>query len=101
MTTTPTQEMAGQIAQVLVQARLAACVQILAPMVSYYRWNNQVNSEQEWPILIKTRTTLVQKVEQEIRVNHSYQVPEIIQVPVEWGSTDYLAWCSEQTISVG
>ncbi len=96
VTTTEHQEAARQIADLLVEKRLAACVQIVGPVTSVYRWQGQVESAQEWQCLIKTRQSLFHEVEQAIREIHPYDVPEIIAVPIVAGSRDYLTWLEEQ-----
>lgn len=92
LTTTATQEEAARVAQTLVEERLAACVQVLGPIASTYRWQGAVEKAQEWLCIAKTARGLYPKVEQAIRRVHSYQVPEILAVEVTAGSTDYLAW---------
>ncbi len=87
---------AERIAQALVQRRLAACVQIVGPMRSVYRWQDQVESAEEWLCLIKTTTDAYQAVEAAIGELHSYECPEVIATPITDGSSDYLRWLGEQ-----
>jgi periplasmic divalent cation tolerance protein len=96
VTTTASHEMAQSIARVLVQRRLAACVQVSGPIDSVYRWQNQIESSQEWVCSAKTRADRFDEVERAIRELHSYDTPEIIAVPIVAGSTDYLAWVDAQ-----
>ena len=77
MTTVDDAEGAQRIADALVGARLAACVQVLGPIASTYRWQGEINNAQEWLCLAKTRADLYPQVEAAIRAAHSYDVPEI------------------------
>ena len=98
VTTTARREEAQRIASELVEARLAACVQIVGPITSTYRWQGKVENDQEWQCLIKTRGDLFVRVEEAIRHIHPYEVPEILAMPVIAGSASYLAWLDSQTI---
>jgi periplasmic divalent cation tolerance protein len=91
-TTTETKEQAQKIAQYLVEAKLAACVQITGPITSIYRWKGKVENAQEWFCLIKTTDDLYNKVEAAIKDLHTYETPEIIAVPIVKGSKEYLNW---------
>jgi periplasmic divalent cation tolerance protein len=95
-TTTADQQHAEAIAQTLVERRLAACVQVLGPTKSYYRWQGQVEISHEWLCIIKTEAEKFAAVENAIRELHTYQVPEVIAMPITHGSGDYLSWLSEQ-----
>lgn len=87
---------ARRIARALVERRLAACVNILrAPVESVYRWKGKVESAREVLLVIKTTRKRFAALEAEVRRLHSYDVPEIIAVPVVRGSRKYLAWVSE------
>ncbi len=97
VTTTGTQEVVREIASALVELRLAACVQIVGPIESVYRWQGKVETATEWQCWIKTRRELFQKVEQAIRDRHSYDVPEILAMPVLEGSDPYLEWLADET----
>ncbi len=92
LTTIDDEAKAVQIARTLVEDRLAACVQVLGPMTSTYRWKGQVETSREWLCVAKTRQDLYARVEAAIRRVHSYEVPEILALPVVAGSRDYLAW---------
>jgi len=92
ITTTELREDADRIAQALVGERLAACVQVLGPITSTYRWKGQIETAEEWQCWIKTRRELYDQLEQAIRRLHPYEVPEILAVPVLAGSPPYLAW---------
>ena len=95
-TTTETKEQAQKIAQYLVEAKLAACVQITGPITSIYRWKGKVENAQEWFCLIKTTDDLYNKVEAAIKDLHTYETPEIIAVPIVKGSKEYLKWIDDE-----
>ncbi len=95
LTTTPTKGEAEVLAEKIVGARLAACVQILPEIRSVYYWNCEVRSEAEHLLLIKTLDENYAELESFIRSNHSYEVPEIIAVSAENTSETYLAWMKE------
>ena len=95
MTTTETKEQAMDIARHLVEEKLAACVQIPAPIESIYRWKGKVELSQEYLCLIKTREDLFPSVETAIKKLHPYETPEIIAVPIIRGSTEYLTWLDD------
>jgi periplasmic divalent cation tolerance protein len=88
---------AQRIATALVERRLAACVQIIGPLQSVYRWKDKVEQAEEWLCLIKTSSDQYPAVEVAIRELHSYECPEVIATPITAGSAGYLAWLSEQT----
>lgn len=92
ITTTETQEEAERLAHRLVEHQLAACVQLVAPLTSVYRWEGKVETAQEVLLLIKTTLAAYAALETEIKQRHSYQTPEIIALPVMAGAQDYLAW---------
>ncbi|NJR50185.1 MAG: divalent-cation tolerance protein CutA [Leptolyngbyaceae cyanobacterium CSU_1_3] len=94
VTTTSRQE-AETIAQVLVQEKLAACATLL-PVESVYRWQGAVHQGQEWQLLIKTERSRFLELAAKIQAIHSYEVPEIIALPILAGSQSYLQWISEQ-----
>ncbi len=92
VTTTETQADAVRLAQALVESELAACVQVLPQITSIYRWQGKIEQAREVLLLIKTTRAAYSELEAAIKQNHSYQTPEIIALPVEAGSTDYLGW---------
>lgn len=96
-TTAPSRDEAERIARMLVERRLAACVQVLGPITSTYRWQGAIETSQEWLCLAKSRSGLFDAMEKAIRQIHPYQVPEILVVPILAGTADYLAWLGEQT----
>ena len=96
LTTTERQEDADAIARTLVEARLAACVQVLGPITSTYRWRGQIETGQEWQCWIKSRRDRYDELEQTIRRLHPYEVPEILALEILTGSESYLAWLEDE-----
>lgn len=96
ITTCESEGAAKAIAEHLVAQRLAACVQ-LTPIQSIYRWQDEVCRDPEVQLLIKTHSALFEAVEAAIQTLHSYEVPEIIALPIEQGSGRYLDWLQAQT----
>lgn len=90
-----------QIARRIVETRLAACVNILPPIESIYRWKGQIAEEGEFLLIIKSTEALFAEIETEILKLHSYQTPEIICLPVIEGSRNYLQWISESVKPAG
>lgn len=97
ITNLPDRASAEAMAERLVQARVAACVNLLAPCRSVYRWEGRVQSEEEHPLLVKTTVAAYPALEAAIRASHPYELPEIIAVPVERGLPAYLAWVDAET----
>jgi periplasmic divalent cation tolerance protein len=97
LTNLPDRAAAERLAGALVEKRVAACVNILAPCRSVYRWKGEVQSEEEHPMLIKTTAERYPALEAAIRAAHPYELPEIIAVPVERGLPAYLAWVDAET----
>jgi periplasmic divalent cation tolerance protein len=94
LTTTATPEDAQTIADVLVEKRLAGCVQIVGPIASTFWWEDKVERTTEWLCLIKTETRLYDALEQAIKEQHPYETPEIIAISIVAGSQPYLQWLS-------
>jgi periplasmic divalent cation tolerance protein len=92
LTTASSREEADMIASELVSRRLAACVNILGPVASVFRWQGAVEHSEEFLLLIKSTESLVSPIEEAIRELHSYQVPELISFTVESGLDSYLDW---------
>ena len=90
--TTPGRDEANELAQMLVETRLASCVQILPRIESIYRWQGMVERQEEVLLLVKTIRSKFDDLEREVRARHSYETPEILAVPIVEGSADYLAW---------
>ncbi len=95
ITTTETEEEAEKIAEILVSKKLAACVQIIPSIKSVYSWEGAMEKSEEQLLFIKTKETLFEKVEKTLKTIHSYETPEIISIPIENGSNDYLKWLKE------
>ena len=91
-----TEDEAEALAAALVEARLAACVQVMQ-VRSVYRWEGEIKREPEWVLFAKTRSALFAELEALIRARHSYELPEILQLPVSGGAPDYLRWLQEAT----
>lgn len=85
------------LATALVQARLAACGNVLGPIRSIYRWQDAVQDEGEYLVLLKARHADLPALERRVRELHSYEVPEVLALPVVGGSAAYLAWVGEAT----
>jgi len=99
ITNCPDQACAETLATPLVELRLAACVNVLAPCRSVYRWQGAVESAAEVPLLIKTSGERYAALEAEIRARHPYELPEIIALPVDRGLPAYLQWLADETRS--
>ncbi len=95
LSTCGSKEEAQRIAHELVQRRLAACVNLVGPIESVYRWQGEVESAAEWLLLIKTTGAAFDRVRDALRELHSYQLPECIEVAIEAGSAEYLSWIEE------
>ena len=97
VTTTETREQAGQIASMLVERRLVACVQIVGPIESTYRWKGKVERSEEWRVEAKTRGDRFDSVARAIQEIHPYEEPELIALPIVDASEGYRRWVYEQT----
>ena len=95
--TAGTEEEAARIGLTLVEERLAACANLVPRIRSIYRWKGQICDQQEFLIIVKTRTSLFQDLEKRVRELHSYEVPEIISFPVARGLPQYLEWVNMET----
>ena len=100
LTTTDSEEKAKLLAQGAVEARLAACVQISAPLTSVYRWQNAIETTEEWQLSFKTTAERYDELEAYLQEAHDYDTPEIIALPVLRGSARYLGWVSAETAPV-
>jgi len=97
LTTLPDRGAADALGRSLVEARLAACVSIGAPVQSIYHWRGSIETSSEVPLTIKTDAELFDAVAAAIRGAHPYELPEILAVPVCNGTADYLAWIDAET----
>ena len=97
LTNLPDLAAAERLADALIEGRLAACINILAPCRSVYRWKNAVQHDDEYPMLIKSTAEEYPALEAAIRAGHPYELPEIIAVPIERGLPAYLDWITTQT----
>ena len=98
-TNLPDRAAADKLADALVRKRVAACVNILAPCRSVYRWKGAVQHDEEHPVLIKTTRESYAALEAAIREAHPYELPEIVAVPIERGLPAYLEWVAAETTS--
>ena len=97
LTNLPDRAAAERLADMVIERRLAACVNILAPCRSVYRWKGAVQHDEEHPMLIKTTAERYPALEQALREGHPYELPEIIAVPIEQGLPAYLQWVAAET----
>ena len=99
LTTTNSEKEALKIARTLVEQRLAACVNIVSPVTSVYRWQHKVEEGREWLLIIKTTAAAFVQVREAIIELHSYELPECACISIEDGSLNYLEWIAE-TVAV-
>ena len=97
LTNLPDRAAAERLADTLVAKNLAACVNLLAPCRSVYRWKGALQHDEEHPLLIKTTAERYGALEEALRAAHPYELPEIIAVPVERGLPAYLDWVATET----
>ena len=100
LTNLPDVDSARSLAKLLVEQRLAACVNVLSPAQAVYRWQGSVETAEEIPLLIKTVAGCYAELEATIKANHPYQLPEIIAMPIALGLPAYLAWLESETAVV-
>ena len=96
-TTCGSEEEARKLASVLIEKHLAACVNITAPVISVYRWKGVVEEAKEWMLIIKSRRERFDDLRIVLEAAHSYELPEVLAVPVVDGSPNYLAWVEAET----
>ena len=97
LTNLPDRASAEKLAETLVERKLAACVNILAPCRSVYRWQGALERAEEHPVLVKTTPERYAAVERAIVESHPYELPEVIAVPIERGLPAYLDWVAAET----
>lgn len=96
-TATDSRERADELSASAVEARLAACGQVIGPIASTYWWKGQVESATEWLCLFKTSTTRSDELVTHLRRRHTYETPEIVVTPIVGGDADYLSWIAQET----
>ena len=96
LSTCNSSEEARQVARALVEKRLAACVQVSGAMTSVYRWRGKIEEADEYWVVIKTSRALVDAVRMELEKLHSYEVPELVALPIVDGSPNYLNWLNTE-----
>lgn len=96
--TAPTEEEAGNIAGKIIEEKLAGCVNIIKNIRSIYMWKGKIEDDAEVLMVVKTRRELFERLKDRVREIHSYDVPEIIAVPVQEGSESYLKWLNDVTL---
>jgi periplasmic divalent cation tolerance protein len=97
LTNLPDRTTAEQVARALIDSRAAACINILAECTSVYRWQENIESAGEIPLLIKTTRSAYPRLEEIVRAHHPYELPEVIAVPVDSGLPGYLQWVAQET----
>ena len=95
--TTSSDEEATALGKLLVERRLVACINIHPKIKSMFQWEGKITEEEECLMILKTRKSLFKDLEQTIIVNHSYDVPEIIALPIVVGSQPYMSWIHDMT----
>lgn len=94
--TTGTGEEARKVGQALIEQRAAACVNIVSNITSIFRWQEVLQTDQEHLLIVKTRASKVKEIVRLVKEVHSYEVPEVIALPVIGGNQEYLEWISEE-----
>jgi periplasmic divalent cation tolerance protein len=97
LTTVPDEKIGREIARTLVTERLAACVNLSPAVESFYWWKQKVVEDREFILLIKTKDSLVDRLQARLKELHPYEVPEVLALPIASGSPEYLAWLDEET----
>ncbi len=96
LVTVPSREVGEEIAGRIVTERLAACVNVLGPIRSVYRWKGELCREEEYLLLIKTTRDCFLALDERVRALHPYDVPEVLALPVQSGSEAYVGWISDE-----
>jgi periplasmic divalent cation tolerance protein len=96
LSTCGSEQEARKLARELVEARLAACVNIVPGVSSVYRWQGKIEEDAEWLLLIKTRREHLDRLRAQLEESHSYDVPELIALSIEEGARPYLEWLEQQ-----
>ncbi|MDS1271500.1 divalent-cation tolerance protein CutA [Lipingzhangella sp. LS1_29] len=96
-TTTDSRQEALALASTAIEARLAACAQVNGPITSVYQWQGAIENDEEWLVVFKTAHDRLDDLVARLRAEHSYDVPEIIAVPIIGGNPAYLDWLRDET----
>ena len=96
--TTDTDREAQKIAEILLDRKKAACVNIVPNLDSRFWWKGKIDSAQESLLIVKTKASLLDEVVNLVKENHSYEVPEVIALPIVGGNPDYLRWIDEEVV---
>lgn len=96
-TTTDSREEASRLAKSVIEARLAACAQIVGPITSTYWWDDQIEQDEEWMVVMKTAADRAGALTAHLNEHHSYDVPEVVATPVTAGNGEYLSWVTNET----
>ena len=99
LVTVASEEQGARIARILVQEKLAACVNAVGPIRSIYRWRDEIEDDREFLLIIKSRAELFARLERRVRELHTYEVPEVVAVKLDAVSAPYLAWLLKSTAS--
>jgi periplasmic divalent cation tolerance protein len=97
LVTCGSEEESMKIAHALVEDHLAACVNLVSPIRSIYRWEGKIWDEKEWLLIIKTQGKKFDELKTRVKSLHSYAVPEIVSLPIVEGSSSYLRWLEQMT----
>lgn len=95
--TTEGREAAERLAESVIEAGLAACAQVGGPILSFYRWQGRVCRDEEWTLVCKTSADRLAELTAHVVREHSYDVPEVVAVPISGGNPDYLDWVTAET----
>jgi len=97
LVTVPSQKEGERIGRMLVESRLAACVNLIPHLLSIYRWEGKIQEEGEFLLMIKTTADRFAELREKVKRIHSYEVPEVLALPVLDGNTDYMEWVYRET----
>jgi periplasmic divalent cation tolerance protein len=92
LVTTASKNEAESIAQLLLEHKLIACANIIGPVVSHFHWSEKIEQAEEFLMLMKSRADLFERISAEVRKIHSYELPEVLAIPIVAGSVSYLEW---------
>jgi periplasmic divalent cation tolerance protein len=97
LTTVDSADTANLLARTAIEARAAACAQVVGPIASTYRWHGELTTDQEWQVQFKTTVDALDRLRDLVTAHHPYDLPEIVAVPVLGGSAAYLRWVTDET----